>query len=75
MKGSSILESAAQYFYVVRPVSLSIIVFTLLSGCTVYEPVPAYVPAPARSIAPGARRSARRRMRVSESIPKTESEE
>jgi len=27
-------------------VVLSAIVFTLLSGCTVYEPVPAYVPAP-----------------------------
>src|SRR5262245_55647533 len=46
MKGSSMLKSAAQYFYWVWPVLLSTIVFTLLSGCTVYQPVPAYVPAP-----------------------------
>jgi len=45
-EGSSILKSAAQYFYWVWPVLLSTIVFTLLSGCTAYEPAPAYVPAP-----------------------------
>jgi len=45
-EGSSILKSAAQYFYWVWPVLLSIIVFTPLSGCTVYQPVPTYVPAP-----------------------------
>jgi hypothetical protein len=46
MKRNSILESSRRYFYWVRSVVLSAIVFTLLSGCTVYEPVPAYVPAP-----------------------------
>jgi len=46
MKGSSILKPAAQYFYLVWPMLLSIIVFTLLSGCTVYQPVPTYVPSP-----------------------------
>ena len=45
-EGSSILKSAAQYFYWVWPVLLSTIVFTLLSRCTAYEPAPAYVPAP-----------------------------
>ena len=45
-EGSSILKSAAQYFYWVWPVLLFIIVFTLLSGCTVYQPVPTYVPTP-----------------------------
>jgi len=45
-EGSSILKPAAQYFYLVWPVLLSIIVFTLLSGCTVYQPVPTYVPSP-----------------------------
>ena len=34
------------YFYLVWPVLLSIIVFTPLSGCTVYQPVPTYVPSP-----------------------------
>jgi|GEM_PF-680616 len=46
MKGNSILKAATQYFYLVWPVLLSIIVFTPLSGCTVYQPVPTYVPAP-----------------------------
>lgn len=46
MKGNSIFKSATQYFYLVWPVLLSIIVFTPLSGCTVYQPVPTYVPAP-----------------------------
>ena len=46
MKDNSILQSAARYFYVVGLVLLSTIVCTLLSGCTVYQPVPAYVPAP-----------------------------
>ena len=46
MKGNSILIATTQYFYLVWSVLLSTIVFTLLSGCTVYEPVPAYVPAP-----------------------------
>ena len=46
MKRNSILESSRRHFYGVRSVVLSAIVFTLLSGCTVYEPVPAYVPAP-----------------------------
>ena len=46
MKGNSILKSAARYFYVISPVLLSTIVFTPLSGCTVYQPVPTYVPAP-----------------------------
>ena len=45
MKGNSILKSAAQYFYLVWPVLLSTIVLTV-SGCTVYQPVPAPVPAP-----------------------------
>ena len=45
-EGSSILKSAAQYFYWVWPVLLFIIVFIPLSGCTVYQPVPTYVPAP-----------------------------
>jgi hypothetical protein len=46
MKRNSILESSRRHFYWVTSVVLSAIVFTLLSGCTVYEPVPAYVPAP-----------------------------
>src|SRR5262249_34363899 len=46
MKGNSILKAATQYFYLVWPVLLFIIVFTLLSGCTVYQPVPTYVPTP-----------------------------
>ena len=46
MNRNSILESSRRHFYGVRSVVLSAIVFTLLSGCTVYEPVPAYVPAP-----------------------------
>ena len=46
MKRNSILESSRRHFYGVASVVLSAIVFTLLSGCTVYEPVPAYVPAP-----------------------------
>ena len=46
MKRNSILESSRRHFYWVRSVVLSAIVFTLLSGCTVYEPVPTYVPAP-----------------------------
>jgi hypothetical protein len=46
MKRSSIPKSAVQYFFWVWPVLLSSIVFTLLSGCTVYQPVPTYVPAP-----------------------------
>ena len=45
MKSNSILKSAAKFFYVVWPVLLSTIVLTL-SGCTVYQPVPATVPAP-----------------------------
>ena len=45
MKSNSILKSAAKFVYVVWPVVLSTIVLTL-SGCTVYQPVPAYVPAP-----------------------------
>ena len=46
MKRNSILESSRRHFYWVTSVVLSAIVFTLLSGCTVYDPVPAYVPAP-----------------------------
>ena len=46
MKGNSILKAATQYFYLAWPMLLSIIVFTLLSGCTVYQPVPTYVPSP-----------------------------
>src|SRR5262245_30649002 len=46
MKRNSILESSGQYLYWVWPVVFSTIVFTPLSGCTVYQPVPAYVPAP-----------------------------
>ena len=46
MKGNSILKAATQYFYLAWPVLFSIIVFTPLLGCTVYQPVPAYVPAP-----------------------------
>ena len=46
MKRNSILESSRRHFYWVRSMVLSAIVFTLLSGCTVYEPVPTYVPAP-----------------------------
>ena len=46
MKRNSILESSRRHFYWVTSVVLSAIVFTLLSGCTVYEPEPAYVPAP-----------------------------
>jgi hypothetical protein len=46
MERNSILESSRGYLYWVRPVVFSIIVFMPLSGCTVYEPVPAYVPAP-----------------------------
>ena len=45
MKRNSILKSAAKFFHVVWPVLLSTIVLTL-SGCTVYQPVPAYAPAP-----------------------------
>ena len=46
MKGNSILKAATQHFYLVWPVLLSIIMFTPLSGCTVYQPVPTYVPTP-----------------------------
>ena len=46
MKGNSILRLAAQYCFWLWPVLLSTLVFTLLSGCTVYQPVPTYVPAP-----------------------------
>src|SRR5215470_7738764 len=45
MKRNSILKSAAKFFHVVWPVLLATIVLTL-SGCTVYQPVPAYAPAP-----------------------------
>src|SRR5262249_17823867 len=45
-ESSSLFYTASQYFYWVWPVLLFIIVFIPLSGCTVYQPVPTYVPAP-----------------------------
>ena len=46
MKRNSILKSPTHYFYLAWPVVLFTTVFMLLSGCVVYEPVPASVPSP-----------------------------
>jgi hypothetical protein len=46
MKHNSILKSPRRYFYLAWPVVLFTTVFMLLSACTVYQPVPASVPAP-----------------------------
>jgi hypothetical protein len=46
MKHNSILKSPRRYCYLVWPVVLFTTVFMLLSGCVVYEPVPASVPSP-----------------------------
>ena len=46
MKRYSILESPRRYFYLGWPGIILTTVFLLLSGCTVYQPVPAPVPSP-----------------------------
>jgi len=46
MNHNSILKSPRRYCYLVWPVVLFTTVFMLLSGCVVYEPVPASVPSP-----------------------------
>jgi hypothetical protein len=46
MKCNSILKSSRRYFYLAWPGIILTTVFMLLSGCVVYEPVPASVPSP-----------------------------
>jgi len=46
MRRNSTLRSPRRHFYFAGTVAILATVFMLLSGCVVYEPVPAVVPAP-----------------------------
>jgi hypothetical protein len=46
MKRNSTLRSPRRHFHFASTAAILATVFMLLSGCVVYEPVPAYVPPP-----------------------------